>query len=143
MKAISTFFILFLFASNCISQSTSSEPTGKSNVIVIKSDLSYDDLYRKTGRLFIDNGLTIAVKDKDFGVIETEKFDYGNFPILPYKFSATIKEGEVKLYGKCWNMGHTYPVVKSYKKAWKLLTEMANSIGSDISYVSDKTLVKD
>lgn len=143
MKTIKIIFALFLFTGNCLSQTMHTEPTGKTNIIVIKSELSHDELYSKTGRQFVENGLTIALKDKDFGVIETERFNYGSFPVLPYKFHASIKEGEVRLYGKFYSSGLSYAVVKSNKKAWKLLTEMAQSIGTDIGYESDKSLVKD
>lgn len=134
--------LLAMAACKAHAQDAVTTPTNRTNVIIVKTELSYDDLYRNTGRLFVAHNLSVASSNKDFGTIESSVADFGNFPIMPYSFHALIDEGVVKLYGKYYSSGLTYHVGKANKKAWKLLTEIAESLGGEITYLEDLDLVK-
>lgn len=133
MKSIITLAILAIsiFAHG---QSQQTAPTKKSNAVIVKSDKSYDELYRLTGQAFLSAGLSIKISDKDIGMIESERKDLGNFPIYPTTIYATIQGGQVTFYAKVFDGNTGHNVTKGYKKTWATLIQMAHDVGEEVYY---------
>jgi len=99
MKNSNLLLILILMPFFGFSQINIDEIPKKSNAVEVINDLSYEENFTAIGKIVIENNLTIAQKDKEFGFITTEPKSIGNNVFGATKYTIKVKEKNILISG--------------------------------------------
>lgn len=119
-------------------KSTSDIPDRNSNVILVKSNMSDDDLFKVAGRGLIKEGYKIDRSDNTFLSVSTvpeQREDYG----FQFNLNLSVVDKQVIIRGVAKNAGYNFPPYYGKGKgamvpvvAFRFMDDFAKSIQSQL-----------